>query len=196
MYPTCCDGGDAFPHYLAKINVKRRITVSINELSIAFILGLHLSIANWCCYVSINAFRLSGDLVIFKTLSPVYTQGRIKPLGAHAKFLGEPFLSFLFSHPVSPAFFSGFSSVIIMPFFVLNLRSTTYSKKLIVLNLRSTTYSKKLIVAAKFYIQLPAFRSCKRVNNVTKMRIYCLARKENAGKRWIKALRFSDDKQW
>src|SRR6218665_729026 len=76
-----------------------------------------------------------------------------------------PFLSFQFSHHVSLSFFLRFFiSYKIYSFSVLNLRSTTYSKKLI---------------AAIVLHTISAFCSCKRVNNVTKLSI-------KEGKGWRK----------
>ena len=45
-------------------------------------------------------FPLSLSWIHFLCL---FLQGRIKPLGPYSKFIG-PFLSFTFSHPVSPLF--------------------------------------------------------------------------------------------
>jgi len=80
-----------------------------------------------------------------------------------------PFLSFPFSHPVCQPFFLGFSSVI-------KINNTLFS----VLNLRSTTYSKKLIAVIVSHT-LPAFS----VANVSTMSLNdTLSSKE--GKGWKK----------
>src|SRR6218665_2524034 len=84
-------------------------------------------------------------------------QGRIKPSGGgpcqiFKKALFSPSNSLIpFPHPFAEAFSSA-----------IKINNTLFS----VLNLRSTTYSKKLIAAL---LTLTAFCSCKCVNNVTKL---------------------------
>src|SRR6218665_290045 len=88
---------------------------------------------------------------------PWATQGRIKPSGPHAKFLRGPF-------SLLPIFSSSFPTILLrfVSSSAIEINYTLFS----VLNLRSTTYSKKLIAALH---TLTAFCSCKCVNNVTKL---------------------------
>src|SRR6218665_1209593 len=81
-----------------------------------------------------------------------YFQGRIKPSGPHAKFLGGPFSPSHFLIPFLNPFSEVFQQLqkLIIPFSVMNLKSPTYSKKLIVaMLLYSFTYNRQLFAIAK-----------------------------------------------
>ena len=92
-------------------------------------------------------------------------QDRIKPSGAPCQMFRGPFCPSYFLIPFHHPFSEIFSSV-------KENNNTLFS----VLNLRSTTYSKKLIAVIVLHT-LPAFCSCKPVNNVTKWYIVKQVRK-------------------
>src|SRR6218665_3923094 len=102
-----------------------------------------------------SKLTMSNETEDYDFQKMLHCRAGLSPRGPHAKFLREALFSLShlipFPHPFAEVLFISYK-----------INNTVFS----VLNLRSTTYSKKLIAALH---TLTAFCICKCVNNITKL---------------------------